>query len=62
MKHDGLPVGKFEEIGGMNTYISLPPGNNSEYNKILLWFADVYSPTFLNNQLVMDWFASRGEC
>lgn len=30
------------------------------YERVLLWFPDVFSSTFLNNKLVMDWFASRG--
>lgn len=72
VKHTGTPEGSFEEIGGLNTYISLPPADSKyalakvgaeggmEYERILLWFPDVFSPTFLNNKLVMDWFASRG--
>lgn len=72
VKHSGTPVGSFEEIGGLNTYVSLPPADSKyihakaggeggvEYGRVLLWFPDVHSATFLNNQLVMDWFASRG--
>lgn len=70
VKHTGTPAGSFEEIGGLSTYISLPPADSKYvqdageggvvYERVLLWFPDVFSSTFLNNKLVMDWFASRG--
>ncbi|EIM83284.1 alpha/beta-hydrolase [Stereum hirsutum FP-91666 SS1] len=72
VKHTGTPAGSFEKIGGLDTYISLPPADSKYahaqgggeggvvYERVLLWFPDVFSSTFLNNKLVMDWFASRG--
>jgi len=30
-------------------------------DKIILWMSDIYGPNFINNCLLMDWFASHGE-
>ena len=56
--HSGTPVGHTETIAGVPTYVSEPPG--PAQNKILLFFADVFGPFYINSQLVQDWFASNG--
>ena len=56
--HSGTPLGHTETIAGVATYVSEPTG--TARNKILLFFADVFGPFYLNNQLVQDWFASNG--
>ncbi|KAH7921535.1 alpha/beta-hydrolase [Leucogyrophana mollusca] len=60
IKHTGTPVGHVEELGGMNTYISLPQSGASSTKKVILFLADVYGALFLNNKLLQDYFAASG--
>jgi dienelactone hydrolase len=57
--HTGNPVGRAETISGVPTYIS-EPANVAGQKKILLYFADVFSPFYINSQLIQDWFATKG--
>jgi len=57
--HSGTPLGKAETIAGVTTYVSEPKDTGAR-KKILLFFADVFSPFYINNQLVQDYFASHG--
>jgi len=57
--HAGTPVGRSETIAGVDTYISEPTATTGQ-KKILLYFADVFSPFYINSQLIQDWFASKG--
>jgi len=58
VKHTGTPVGEHSEIAGVKCYISYPPSKSTD--KIILFCCDVYGPWFLNNQLIMDFFAQGG--
>ena len=63
VKHTGTPTGHTEIIAGAETYVALPPGSagtGEKFEKIILFFADVYGPYFVNNQLLVDYFASQG--
>jgi len=60
VRHIGDPVGAFEDINGLNTYVSHPAAKQERYQHIILYFADVWSPLFKNNQLLMDFYASNG--
>jgi len=60
VEHTGTARGTVETIAGVDTYISMPPGGLQEERKIVLFFADVYGPMFLNSQLIMDYWASNG--
>ncbi|KAJ6613744.1 Alpha/Beta hydrolase protein [Mycena sp. CBHHK59/15] len=61
VKHSGTPVGKTVTIADVPTYVSEPPSTAaSAPKKVVLFFADVYGPFFLNNQLLQDYFASQG--
>ncbi|SJL14164.1 related to dienelactone hydrolase [Armillaria ostoyae] len=61
VKHEGTPVGRTDIIAGVPTYISEPPSvENVQKPKVVLYFADVYGPLHINNQLVQDYFASQG--
>lgn len=62
IKHLGTPEGRIEPLGGLNTYISEPPPNalSESHKKVLLFLADAYGPLFINNELLQDYFASRG--
>lgn len=61
VKHTGTPVGKSIDIASVPTYISEPLTKGADgQQKIILFFADVYGPFFLNNQLLQDYFAENG--
>ncbi|KAF5376906.1 hypothetical protein D9615_007353 [Tricholomella constricta] len=68
VQHTGTPAGKSISIAGVPTYISEPPPSpkssgstqNTKKIKIVLFFADVFGPFFLNNQLLQDYFAQHG--
>ncbi|KAF8198272.1 dienelactone hydrolase [Mycena galopus ATCC 62051] len=63
VKHSGDPVGKTVTIADIPTYVSEPPpsiATPSGPKKVVLFFADVYGPFYLNNQLLQDYFASQG--
>ncbi|KAK0209976.1 Alpha/Beta hydrolase protein [Desarmillaria ectypa] len=61
VKHEGTPAGRTDTIAGVPTYISEPPSAKTvQKPKVVLYFADVYGPLYVNNQLVQDYFASQG--
>ena len=60
VKHTGEPVGRVETIAGVETYISDPPAGTPGPKKVLLYFADIFSPLFINAKLLQDYFASHG--
>jgi hypothetical protein len=57
VKHEGTPAGNTIDLGGLKTYISESkiPSNN-----VLIFFSDIHGPLFINNQLLMDYYASHG--
>ncbi|RXW15381.1 hypothetical protein EST38_g10474 [Candolleomyces aberdarensis] len=60
-KHAGEPVGTNVTIADVPTYLSEPTTPPSdEKKKVLLFFSDIYSPFYVNNQLLQDYFASEG--
>ncbi|KAH9952568.1 alpha/beta-hydrolase [Lactifluus volemus] len=61
--HTGTPIGSIETLASTNTYITRgdpPRGDQDKNQQILLYFSDVFGPLYVNNQLLMDYFASRG--
>ncbi|KAJ2917578.1 hypothetical protein MD484_g2833, partial [Candolleomyces efflorescens] len=60
VKHSGTPIGREDSIGGIPTYISEPAGGFKPGGKIILYFADIYGPLFINSKLIQDYFASQG--
>lgn len=62
VKHTGEAVGRVETIAGVETYISDPPAGTKGPKKVVLYFADVFSPLFINAKLLQDYFASHGMC
>ncbi|KAJ7827988.1 Alpha/Beta hydrolase protein [Mycena leptocephala] len=63
VKHSGDPVGKSVTIANVPTYLSEPPAGVATDNgpkKVIIFFADVFGPFYLNNQLLQDYFASHG--
>ena len=61
VKHTGTPVGKIVKIANVETYVSEPPANTTGPKKVILFFADVFGPFFVNAKLLQDYFASNGE-
>ncbi|TEB26696.1 alpha/beta-hydrolase [Coprinellus micaceus] len=61
-KHDGKPSGKNITIAGVPTYLSEPKKGtvNVKAPKVLLFYSDVFSAFFVNNQLLQDYFATQG--
>ncbi|TFK63057.1 alpha/beta-hydrolase [Pluteus cervinus] len=63
VQHTGTPVGKIIEVAGVPTYLSEPPAGSTIQGapkKVILYFADVYGPLFVNSELLQDYFASHG--
>lgn len=60
-KHTGTPVGKTISIADVQTYVSEPTNAGSPEKKVILFFSDVFSSMYLNNQLVMDYYADQGK-
>ena len=60
VEHSGTARGTTEKIAGIDTYIARP-AELGDKRKVILFFADVYGPFFLNSQLIMDYWASNGE-
>ncbi|KAF8186793.1 Alpha/Beta hydrolase protein [Pholiota molesta] len=60
VKHTGEAVGRVETIAGVETYISDPPAGTPGPKKVILYFADIFSPLFINAKLLQDYFASQG--
>ena len=56
----GNPNGTLETIAGIQTYVATPPAGVNPVG-VILFYSDVWSPLFVNNQLIMDWFAGEGE-
>ena len=60
--HTGTPLGRAESIAGVPTYVVEPTSAaQSGQKKILFYFSDVFSPFYINSQLLQDSFASNGE-
>ncbi|KAL6303979.1 Alpha/Beta hydrolase protein [Sparassis latifolia] len=59
VEHTGTARGTIEKIAGIDTYI-VGTADPQDSRKIILFFADVYGPIFLNSQLIMDYWASNG--
>ena len=59
VQHVGNPKGKFESIGGVETYVAVPEAGTSSKG-VILYYSDVFGATYINNQLIMDYFASQG--
>lgn len=57
-KHEGTAKGSTVELAGLKTYVSEP---KTKSNKIVFYYADVYSPMYINAQLIQDYFASHGQ-
>lgn len=58
--HEGTPVGKLEEIHGLNTYVSLPKSGIPPKGIIVI-IPDAFGIEFVNNRLLADHYAEKGD-
>ena len=62
VKHVGDPRGSVEKINGIDTYVAIPP-TGTKTKGVILFYADVFGPLYVNNMLIQDYFAEQGvEC
>ncbi|KZV75429.1 alpha/beta-hydrolase [Peniophora sp. CONT] len=57
--HEGSPTGKYEEIGGWNSYTATPEGDFPA-DKVVIFLPDVFGLALQNNPLIIDGFARNG--
>jgi len=59
VRHEGTPEGKFEEIGGVRSYVATP---TVEYpkDKVVLYLTDIFGIDLPNHQLLADDYARNG--
>ena len=60
VQHKGAAAGTSEFIFNINTYVTGKKAGPGPAERILLYFPDVFGPFYINNELVADYFASRG--
>ncbi|KAI0066689.1 alpha/beta-hydrolase [Artomyces pyxidatus] len=60
VQHTGEAKGVVEELAGAKMYVSYPPTKADKYERIIFYWPDVFGPFFINSQLIMDYFASKG--
>ena len=56
--HTGDAQGAVEDYAGVKTYVARPPSGDT--SKVILYFADLFGPLYINAQLTMDYWASNG--
>ncbi|KAL1950920.1 hypothetical protein VTO73DRAFT_69 [Trametes versicolor] len=58
--HLGVARGTTEQIAGLTTYVARPAETHAAGLRVILYFADVFGPLYLNGQLAMDYWAEHG--
>ncbi|KAH9884650.1 Alpha/Beta hydrolase protein [Cubamyces lactineus] len=68
--HSGVARGTVEDIAGLATYVARPRpgpegaggegGEEGKATKVILYFADVFGPLYINSKLAMDYWAAHG--
>jgi len=59
VKHEGEPTGTTEQIGGIECYVATPQGDYAK-DKVILFLADAFGLSLVNNKLLADGFAANG--
>jgi dienelactone hydrolase len=57
--HEGTPLGSFQDLHGLRTYIINPPKLDGKVDTIIL-LTDIYGPDYINTQLVADEWSKQG--
>jgi len=58
--HDGEPQGKIIEVHGRQTYVASPV-NSSKPKGIVVIIPDAFGMQFVNNKLLADHYAAKGD-
>ncbi|OJT14002.1 Protein AIM2 [Trametes pubescens] len=58
--HSGAARGTTEQIAGLTTYVARPAAPHAGGLRVIMYFADVFGPLYLNGQLAMDYWAEHG--
>ncbi len=58
--HSGAARGTTEQIAGLTTYVARPAAPHAGGERVIMHFADVFGPLYLNGQLAMDYWAEHG--
>ncbi|KAF4303258.1 Sec1-like protein [Botryosphaeria dothidea] len=58
VKHEGTALGKFEDIGGVNSYVTYPEDKST--HTAILFLTDAMGHVGINAQLMADQFAANG--
>jgi len=58
--HEGEPKGKFTQVHGRSTYVA-KPAEGTPSKGIVIIVPDAYGSPFINNQLLADSYAARGQ-
>ncbi|KAH9931800.1 alpha/beta-hydrolase [Fomitopsis serialis] len=59
VRHEGVPEGKIEQIGGVESYVATPTGEYAK-EKVVLFLPDVFGLALINNRLLVDDIARNG--
>ncbi|TFK21071.1 alpha/beta-hydrolase [Coprinopsis marcescibilis] len=64
-KYTGEPKGRNLTIAGVQTYVSEASRHGGHWSgnggaKVIIFFSDVFGPFYINNELLQDYFASKG--
>jgi hypothetical protein len=62
VQHTSTPTSSLEILAGTNTYVvrGISEGSQDKCPRIVLYFPDVFGPLYVNDQLLMYYFASHG--
>lgn len=58
--HEGTPLGNFEHLHGLRTYIINSPNNDGGKVDTIILLTDIYGPDYINTQLVADEWSKAG--
>ena len=58
--HEGKPLGKVTKVHGLDTYVSEPPVGKAPRGIIVI-IPDGFGWSFVNNRLLADHYAHKGE-
>jgi dienelactone hydrolase len=58
--HDGTPTGQVVKLHGLDTYVAEPAEGRSARGIIVI-IPDVFGWNFVNNRLLADHYASKGD-
>ena len=58
--HEGTPLGNFETVHGLRTYVSNPKDTSSGKVDTVVFLHDIFGPDLVNTKIVADEWAGQG--